>query len=100
MGLPARAPRLDGIRVVPFTVEPNRAQLIELARLVDGGVVAPMIGDVLPLAQAREAFQRDAEGTTRGKLVLSVVDGERDTGNGGGRGRAAARRFIDRGDNW
>ena len=93
-----RAP--DGIRVVPFTVEPNRAQLIELARLVDGGVVAPMIGDVFPLAQAREAFQRDAEGNTRGKLVLSVVDGDRDTGNGGGRGRAAARRFIDRGDNW
>ena len=27
---------LDGVRVISFTVEPNRAQLVELARLVDG----------------------------------------------------------------
>ena len=87
---------LDGVRVISFTVEPNRAQLVELARLVDGGVVAPIIEDVFPLAQAPEAFRRDAEGNTRGKLVLRVVDGERSTGNGGGRARASARRFTER----
>jgi D-arabinose 1-dehydrogenase-like Zn-dependent alcohol dehydrogenase len=81
--------------VISFTVEPNRAQLVELARLVDGGVVAPIVEDVFPLAQAQEAFRRDADGNTRGKLVLRV-DGDRGTGNGGGRGRAAARRFAER----
>lgn len=86
---------LDGVRVISFTVEPNRAQLVELARLVDGGVVAPIVEDAFPLAQAREAFERDAEGNARGKLVLRVVDGERGTGNGGGRGHAAARRLIE-----
>jgi D-arabinose 1-dehydrogenase-like Zn-dependent alcohol dehydrogenase len=80
---------LDGVRVVSFTVQPNRAQLVELARLVDGGVVAPIVADVFPLARAQEAFRRDADGETRGKLVLRVVDGDRGTGNGGGRGRAA-----------
>jgi NADPH:quinone reductase-like Zn-dependent oxidoreductase len=87
---------LDGVRVISFTVQPNRAQLVELARLVDGGVVAPIVEDVFPLAEAQEAFRRDAEGNTRGKLVLRVVDGDRGAGHGGGRGRAAAPRFAER----
>jgi NADPH:quinone reductase-like Zn-dependent oxidoreductase len=87
---------LEGVRVISFTVQPNRAQLVELARLVDGGVVAPIVEHVFPLAQAREAFRREAEGSTRGKLVLRVVEGDRSTDNGGSRGRAAAPRFAER----
>jgi NADPH:quinone reductase-like Zn-dependent oxidoreductase len=95
---PEGAPALDGIRVVSFTVESNRAQLVELARLVDGGVVTPMIEDIFPLEQAREAFQRDAEGKTRGKLVLRVVDDDRRHVSDRGRRHAAARTAIDRGN--
>jgi hypothetical protein len=82
--------------VISFTVQPNRAQLVELARLVDGGVVAPIVEDVFPLAEAQEAFRRDADGNTRGKLVLRVVDGDRGAGYGGSRGHAAAPRFAER----
>ena len=85
---------LDRVRVISFTVEPNRALLVELARLVDGGVVAPIVEDVFPLAQAQEAFRRDAEGNTRGKLVLRIVDGDQGTGNG--QGHTAARWLTER----
>ena len=40
--------------------------------------------------------RREAEGSTRGKLVLRVVEGDRSTDNGGSRGRAAAPRFAER----
>jgi NADPH:quinone reductase-like Zn-dependent oxidoreductase len=55
-----------------FVVEPNRDQLSELARLVDEGVVKPLIDSVFPLAEARSAFERVMEPGKRGKVVLRV----------------------------
>jgi NADPH:quinone reductase-like Zn-dependent oxidoreductase len=55
-----------------FIVEPSRTQLAEIARLIDGGTLRPVIGAVFPLAEARQAYQHKP---VRGKVVLGVVDG-------------------------
>jgi NADPH:quinone reductase-like Zn-dependent oxidoreductase len=60
-------------RGVFFIVEPRREQLIELGRLIDTGTLAPVVEAVLPLAQAREAYERGAREHPRGKLVLAVT---------------------------
>jgi len=57
-----------------FVVAPNRAQLIELAALVDGGVLKPMIDSTFPLAEAPAAFERTTQRGKHGKVVLSVTD--------------------------
>ena len=53
-----------------FVVEPSRDQLIELARLVDEGIVRPLVDSVFPLADARRAFERVEMSGKRGKVVL------------------------------
>lgn len=62
------------ISTVYFVVEPNRQQLIELARLVDNGQLRPTIDQVFPLADARKAFQRTSSKNRHGKIVLRVAD--------------------------
>jgi NADPH:quinone reductase-like Zn-dependent oxidoreductase len=57
-----------------FVVEPNREQLVQLARLIDGGELRPLVGEVFALADAREAFKRSLGGHRPGKLVLRVAD--------------------------
>jgi NADPH:quinone reductase-like Zn-dependent oxidoreductase len=59
-----------------FVVEPNREQLGELARLVDGGALAPHVDSVFPLADAAAAFERLARRGKRGKIVLRVAEGD------------------------
>ncbi|HUI05375.1 MAG TPA: NADP-dependent oxidoreductase [Verrucomicrobiae bacterium] len=67
--------RAQGIRCVFFIVNPNRRQLSRITELIDAGHVRPIVGAVLPLAQAREAFERGLAGHNRGKFVLRVADG-------------------------
>jgi NADPH:quinone reductase-like Zn-dependent oxidoreductase len=62
----------ERIRAAYFIVEPSRAQLAEIARLIDGGALRPVVGAVFPLAEARQAYQYKP---VRGKVVLRVVDG-------------------------
>jgi zinc-binding alcohol dehydrogenase family protein len=50
-------------------VEPSQAQLVEIARLIDTGHVRPVLDAVLPLARAREAFERGLTGHVRGKYA-------------------------------
>lgn len=64
----------SGIHGVFFIVRPNRAQLIEIARLIDAAVLRPVVDSVLPLSQARKAFEKGLKGHNRGKLVLHVAD--------------------------
>jgi NADPH:quinone reductase-like Zn-dependent oxidoreductase len=59
-------------RAAYFIVEPNRTQLVEIARLIDGGALRPVVGAVFPLAEARQAYQHKPN---HGKVVLRVVDG-------------------------
>jgi NADPH:quinone reductase-like Zn-dependent oxidoreductase len=63
-----------GINAVYFVVQPNRHQLIELAKLVDRGELRPTIDKVFPLADAGNAFERSLGDNRRGKIVLRVVD--------------------------
>jgi NADPH:quinone reductase-like Zn-dependent oxidoreductase len=67
-------PRLRGIKSSYFVVEPNREQLVELARLADQGRLRPVIDQVFPLADARKAFERSLGDQRRGKIVLRVAD--------------------------
>jgi NADPH:quinone reductase-like Zn-dependent oxidoreductase len=57
-----------------FIVEPNREQLIQIGTLIDAGQIRPIIETVLPLSEARQAYEQGAKGHTRGKIVLRVVD--------------------------
>lgn len=62
------------VRPVWFIVQPNREQLVKVGALIDEGKVRPIIDTVLPLAQARHAYEQGAKGHTRGKIVLRVGD--------------------------
>jgi NADPH:quinone reductase-like Zn-dependent oxidoreductase len=67
-------PKGHGVRGIFFIVTPNRAQLIEIARLIDQGQVHPVIQAILPLNQTREAFEQGLKGHNRGKIVLRVAE--------------------------
>jgi NADPH:quinone reductase-like Zn-dependent oxidoreductase len=58
-----------------FVVEPNREQLIQIGTLLDAGHMRPIVETVLPLSEARQAYEQGAKGHIRGKIVLRVVDG-------------------------
>ncbi len=60
----------DGIRTVVFIQESSRAQLTELARLVDAGQLRPQVGAVYPLGRAAEAYSAKAAGGIPGRIVL------------------------------
>jgi NADPH:quinone reductase-like Zn-dependent oxidoreductase len=60
----------DDIRNVLFVQESSRAQLAELARLVDEGRLRPQVGAVYPLAHAAEAYSAKAAGGIPGRIVL------------------------------
>jgi NADPH:quinone reductase-like Zn-dependent oxidoreductase len=60
----------DDIKTVVFIQESSRAQLTELARLVDQGHLRPQVGAVYPLAQAARAYSVKAAGGIPGRIVL------------------------------
>ena len=65
-----------GVRGAFFVVEPSRTQLIELGHLIDNGILRVVVGAVLPVARAREAFEQGLAGHMRGKIVLQVAAAE------------------------
>jgi NADPH:quinone reductase-like Zn-dependent oxidoreductase len=66
-------PQVGGIRSVYFVVEPNRGQLVEIARRLEDGWPPPSIDSVFPLAEAVSAFERSMAAGKRGKVVLEVA---------------------------
>jgi NADPH:quinone reductase-like Zn-dependent oxidoreductase len=60
----------DDITTVVFIQESSRAQLTELARLVDEGHLRPQVGPVYPLAEAAQAYRAKAAGGVPGRVVL------------------------------
>jgi NADPH:quinone reductase-like Zn-dependent oxidoreductase len=62
-----------GVRGVFFIVRGNRGQLEQISKLVDEGMLKPVIAEVLPLARAREAFEHGAAGHSPGKIVLQAL---------------------------
>jgi NADPH:quinone reductase-like Zn-dependent oxidoreductase len=62
-----------GVRAVYFIVEPDRAQLGELGRLIDTGELRPLVGKAFDLADGTEGFKVKRGGGVRGKAVLRVI---------------------------
>jgi NADPH:quinone reductase-like Zn-dependent oxidoreductase len=58
-----------------FVVEPDRGQLLELARLAETGELSPAIDSTFSLERGREAFDRVAARGKRGKVVIDVAGG-------------------------
>jgi NADPH:quinone reductase-like Zn-dependent oxidoreductase len=55
-------------------VQPDSAQLAEIAALIDTDKVNPVVTEILPLAKAARAHELSETGHTRGKIVLQVGD--------------------------
>jgi NADPH:quinone reductase-like Zn-dependent oxidoreductase len=64
--------KAHGARAAYVFVQPDAAQLAEIARLLDAGTLKAIVSEVLPLAEARRAHELSQAGHVRGKLVLRV----------------------------
>ncbi|MFH7017242.1 NADP-dependent oxidoreductase [Flavobacterium sp. FlaQc-47] len=62
-----------GVTVSATQVRSNGAQLAQLSSLLDKGIIRVVIDSSFPLANARKAHERAAEGHIQGKIVLTVV---------------------------
>jgi NADPH:quinone reductase-like Zn-dependent oxidoreductase len=86
----ARGGRLVSVAAEPpgggtyFVVEPNREQLVELARLLDSGELRVAIDSTFALSEATAAFERSLASGKHGKVVIRVAGGA--SGAAGGRG--------------
>jgi NADPH:quinone reductase-like Zn-dependent oxidoreductase len=73
VSLAEEPPKAAGVSSVYFVVEPNREQLAQITRLLDGGWPPPAIDSVFPLEEAASAFERSMAADKRGKVVLEVA---------------------------
>jgi len=62
-----------GVTVSATQVRSNGPQLAEVGRLLDAGTVRVAIDSTFPLADARKAHERAAQGHIQGKIVLTVA---------------------------
>ncbi|MFV1956660.1 MAG: NADP-dependent oxidoreductase [bacterium] len=62
-----------GAKGVPVFVQPDSAQLAEIAQLIDSGSVRANVTEVLPLEEAGRAHELSETHHVRGKIVLKVV---------------------------
>ena len=69
---PAAAARERGARALHFIAHPDRAELIEIGRLIDDGAVHPHVSAVYELTDMRAAQQRLEHEHAQGKIVLEV----------------------------
>jgi NADPH:quinone reductase-like Zn-dependent oxidoreductase len=75
VSLAEEPPDAAGITASYFVVAPNRRQLVELAEAADRGELRPVIDQVFPLGDARQAFERSLGNHRPGKIVLLVAEG-------------------------
>ena len=69
---PAEKAAKYGVKGFSILVEPNKNELVEIARLVDTNELKPVVDAVFPLSRAREAYERASGGHGRGKTVLAI----------------------------
>jgi NADPH:quinone reductase-like Zn-dependent oxidoreductase len=62
-----------GVTVSTTQVQSSGAQLVEVGRLLNAGIVRVAIDSTFPLAEAHQAHERAAHGHTQGKMVLTVA---------------------------
>jgi NADPH:quinone reductase-like Zn-dependent oxidoreductase len=65
-------PPTDAVRGEYFIVEPDGRQLAELARLVDAGALRPVVGRIVPFAEATTVFSTEKDGHHPGKTVIEL----------------------------
>ena len=53
---------------------PGGAKVVEIAKIIDSGQLAPVINRILPLSEARRAQELSQSGHVHGKIVLRVVN--------------------------
>lgn len=70
---PSTRDATNGARFVWFVVEPSGEQLRQIGALLDARQIRPIVDQVFPLAEARQAFLA-AQNRPRGKIVLRVGD--------------------------
>ncbi|MCB1767987.1 MAG: NADP-dependent oxidoreductase, partial [Candidatus Competibacteraceae bacterium] len=63
-----------GVRGTFVFIRPSGEQLTQIADLIDGGRMRPVIHTVLPLAEVRQAHVISQTGHARGKIVLQVAE--------------------------
>lgn len=63
-----------GVRQAYVFIDPNAARLAEVAGLIDEGKIQPIVENVLPLSEVRQAHELSESGHTRGKIVLRVAE--------------------------
>jgi NADPH:quinone reductase-like Zn-dependent oxidoreductase len=61
-----------GIHAMTFVVTPDTAQLARLAGLTDSGKLRPVVSQVFPLREGREAYESGTRPHPPGKTVLLV----------------------------
>ena len=61
------------VRAAGYMALPNAAQLAEIGRMIDDEKVRPVIAETFPLAEAREAEERQEHGHVHGKIALSFA---------------------------
>ncbi|HEY6937197.1 MAG TPA: NADP-dependent oxidoreductase [Terriglobales bacterium] len=71
--IPENEPNGQNARGVFFIVKPSRSQLVGIAQLIDEGKLHVLLSEVLPLEQARKAFEQGTSVRKPGKIVLSVA---------------------------
>src|SRR6266566_5029546 len=65
-----------GVRAAIIGVQPNGAQLAEIAKIIEAGKLAPVIDRIFPLSEARRAHELSQSGHTHGKIALRVSNGD------------------------
>ncbi|WP_246129297.1 zinc-binding dehydrogenase [Verticiella sediminum] len=61
-----------GVTVSATQVRSDGAQLAEIGKLLDAGIIRVAVDGSFPLGEARKAHERAAKGHIRGKIVLTV----------------------------
>jgi NADPH:quinone reductase-like Zn-dependent oxidoreductase len=74
LSAPPSAQRAEqlGIHAMTFVVTPDAAQLSRLAELTDSGKLRPVVSQVFPLAEGRQAFESGTRPHPPGKTILLV----------------------------
>ncbi len=63
-----------GIRGTSVWSHPDGNELAEITKLIESGKIKPVVGQVMPLAEAVKASQQAETHHTRGKIVLKIAD--------------------------
>ncbi|WP_188712404.1 NADP-dependent oxidoreductase [Microbacterium faecale] len=62
-----------GVRAARMLVDSSRADLQSIAKLVDGGLMRPMIAETVPLERIADGHRLGDTGRTTGKIVVTMV---------------------------